>query len=150
MSVILRTICDKDLDNLYMLNQVIFSDLIKYDKNYFSTFCLKGHGKILLEYNKPIGYIIYGYTCSNCVQKMTIISLGVLKEYRNKGYGDVLIKESIKTLKEHNEIILHVMVNNMNAIKLYKTNGFVIIKRLSNYYYQLNTDAFIMQKINNR
>jgi len=68
-------------------------------------------GKVRLEINDGVGGI-YG--------------LGVLPEFRGKGYGRELLLLSVDKLKEMGcvKIILQVEVNNRNALNLYKSCGF--------------------------
>jgi len=68
-------------------------------------------GKVQLEINDEAGGI-YG--------------LGVLPEYRSKGYGRQILSLAIEKLKETNckDIMLQVAVKNKNALNLYKSCGF--------------------------
>lgn len=68
-------------------------------------------GKVRIEVNDVVGGI-YG--------------LGVLLEYRGRGYGRELLLLSIDKLKEmgSRRIILQVEINNKNALSLYKSCGF--------------------------
>ena len=68
-------------------------------------------GKVCLEINEGVGGI-YG--------------LGVLPDYRSKGYGRDILILSIEKLKENNsnEIMLQVDAENKNALNLYKSCGF--------------------------
>lgn len=56
-----------------------------------------------------------------------IFGLGVLPEYRSKGYGRKIILKSVEMLKKMNaeEIMLQVEAGNSNALNLYKSCGFV-------------------------
>ena len=68
-------------------------------------------GKVNLEVNNFVG-AIYG--------------LGVLPDYRGKGYGRDILMWAIEKLKEMNskEVMLQVSVINKNALSLYKSCGF--------------------------
>lgn len=68
-------------------------------------------GKVHIEINNGIGGI-YG--------------LGVLPEYRSKGYGRQILMMAIEKLKEKDsiEIMLQVEVKNKNALNLYRSCGF--------------------------
>lgn len=68
-------------------------------------------GKVRLEINDGVGGI-YG--------------LGVIPEFRGRGYGKEILLLSVDKLKEKGcgKIILQVEVNNENALNLYKTCGF--------------------------
>ncbi len=80
-------------------------------------------GKIHLAVNDGIGGI-YG--------------LGVLPEYRRKGYGREILIKAIDYLKEMqvNEIMLQVAVKNKHALDLYKSCGFVETSKMD--YYKLS------------
>jgi ribosomal protein S18 acetylase RimI-like enzyme len=68
-------------------------------------------GKVHVEINNGVGGI-YG--------------LGVLPEYRSKGYGRRILLMAIEKLKEKDskEIMLQVEIKNKNALNLYKSCGF--------------------------
>jgi len=79
-------------------------------------------GKIHLEMNSEVGGI-YG--------------LGVLPEYRGKGYGRAILIGGIKIMKEYNrkKIMLQVAAENATALKLYKSCGFIETSTMD--YYEL-------------
>lgn len=66
-----------------------------------------------------------------------IYGLGVLPEYRGKGYGRTLLLKAIDKLKEANagDIMLQVAVDNANALRLYQSCGFVETSTMD--YYEL-------------
>ena len=72
--------------------------------------------------NKTIGkvHLEIGDTVSG------IYGLGVLPEYRGKGYGRETLTRAIEKLKENNakDIMLQVVVKNINALNLYISCGF--------------------------
>ncbi|MCF6410774.1 GNAT family N-acetyltransferase [Pseudalkalibacillus salsuginis] len=80
-------------------------------------------GKVHLAVNDGIGGI-YG--------------LGVLPEYRRKGYGREILIKAIDYLNERqvNKIMLQVAVKNKNALDLYKSCGFVETSKMD--YYKLS------------
>ena len=74
-------------------------------------------------------------------KNILIFLIKVKKEYRRKGIGSRIIKESIENaksfFKNKNEEIyfsLHVNLNNTIALNMYKKLGFVIDKYLENFY----------------
>ena len=77
---------------------------------------------------KIIGFVHF-YHVKNEVE---IISIGILKEYQQKGYGSIIIKE-IKKLKPK-KIFLEVSVENTHAINFYLKNGFKKIGIRKGYY----------------
>lgn len=75
---------------------------------------------------------------SNLVNRLHIMSIGVLPKYRKKGFGTVLIKEIKKYIKKNYsypvKMSLFVLTNNLPAIKLYERNGFKKKYRDEEYY----------------
>ncbi|MFK7692331.1 GNAT family N-acetyltransferase [Paenibacillus sp. HJGM_3] len=67
----------------------------------------------------------------------SIYGLGVLPEYRGKGYGRATLLKAIDKLKEANagDIMLQVAVENANALRLYQSSGFVETSTMD--YYEL-------------
>ena len=66
-----------------------------------------------------------------------IYGLGVLPEYRGKGYGRDMLIWSIKRLKEMDaeKVMLQVSVSNENALHLYLSSGFEIKSKMD--YFEL-------------
>jgi len=66
-----------------------------------------------------------------------IYGLGVLPEYRGKGYGKAILLKAIDKLKEANagDIMLQVAVDNANALRLYQSCGFLETSTMD--YYEL-------------
>lgn len=96
--------------------------LIKNEKNY--------NGEIIIDtkLNKIIGRFLIGTGNDD----KFISFLKVFNEYKGYGFGSVLIKDAIYKYKG---IDLIVYKDNLVAIKLYKDNGFVVIKDLKDSYY---------------
>lgn len=79
-------------------------------------------GKVNLQLISQIGGI-YGF--------------GVLPEHRGKGYGRAILLKSIEKLKEANasQVMLQVEAEKANALKLYKSCGFVEVSTMD--YFEL-------------
>ncbi|MFD1177633.1 GNAT family N-acetyltransferase [Paenibacillus puldeungensis] len=92
---------------------------------YFAEYGETVIGKIHLELHSGLGGI-YG--------------LGVLPEYRGKGFGRAILTMGVHKLKEAgaNEVMLQVAVNNANALHLYQSCGFVETSTMD--YYELRAD----------
>lgn len=75
-----------------------------------------------------------------------IISIAVLPNFRNKGFGQRLILTLLVDAKKKNlkSCSLHVRVSNAPAISIYKHLGFQPIRALENYY--SNENGFLMRK----
>ncbi len=95
------------------------------------------------------GNVIVGFAgIIDTYDQMEITNIVVKKEERNKGIGDILLKELIKLSKKRNALYLEVNENNITAIKLYEKNGFKKCG-LRKKYYKQTEDAILMNlKIN--
>lgn len=86
-----------------------------YYINNFGVFICKNDGQAM-----GYGQVIY----SN--GEYTIVNLGILKSYRQRGYGELLLKYLIELC--HNNSIKYVYIKverkNVNALSLYKKIGF--------------------------
>merc|ERR1712233_84011 len=70
-------------------------------------------------------------------KRLYIMTLGVLKAYRNYGVGRRMLQHVIDLVEKRlnfNEIFLHVQISNSIAIKFYEKFGFKIVRKLHNYY----------------
>ena len=70
-----------------------------------------------------------------------IYGLGILPEYRGKGYGRALLLKAVEILKEQKaaQIMLQVAAENETALRLYKSGGFKETSTM--HYYGLDADA---------
>lgn len=82
----------------------------------------------LIKNNEIIGYIYY----SVIYERVEINQIEIKLEKRNHGYGNLLIKELLKSEKK--DITLEVNENNYPAIKLYEKNNFIKKAVRKNYY----------------
>jgi ribosomal protein S18 acetylase RimI-like enzyme len=75
----------------------------------------------------------------------TIVNVGILKEYRGKGYGKALMHYLLKVLKEnaYSGVYLKVSESNLPALTLYKSLGFNVLKQVHDFEYKKSgTTAF--------
>jgi len=79
------------------------------------------------------------------VKKGHVVSVAVIDEHRRKGYGSVLVDESVKgvIIIQCSELYLEVRCSNNDAVRLYEKLGFSIIQRLKAYYRD-GEDAYVM------
>jgi Acetyltransferases len=77
-----------------------------------------------------VGYCIYymkpAVSIKGFKKKSVIYSISIDKSFRRKGYGEKLLKESIKEMKLNgvSSVILYVNTKNLPARKLYEKVGF--------------------------
>lgn len=142
MEATLRPINKKDIELI-----------VKYENKYFHNFTT--YEKIIDDINNPlnqyyvlVGDQVYGYVFIMIDEdKVQINSLVVIEEFRNKGYGKVIMETLLTKLKEIQvkEITLEVRPSNIFAIKLYNGFGFRQVAIRKNYYNN-GEDAFLMYK----
>lgn len=102
--------------------------------------------KLLLDDTKLIGFITY----TVIYERAEILDIVIDDNFRNKGYGNILLNSCIDDIKKSNciNITLEVSENNLPAIELYKKNGFKILSVRKNYYHNNDeyVDAYLMKK----
>lgn len=67
-----------------------------------------------------------------------ILTLGVIKSYRNLGIASSLIHKVVEyasSISPCRAVYLHVISYNINAIQFYEKNTFQCLQRLQNFYY---------------
>jgi len=138
----LRRCKKEDLDQVLQIERICFKH--PYDYLTFLYFLMREpDGFYVAEENgRIIGYVISSVRGS----KGTIISIAVIPEFRRKGIGSKLMRESLNFLsKRVNHVELQVKTNNIEAISFYKKLGFEEIGLVPNYYPD-GQDALVMSK----
>lgn len=99
-------------------------------------------GKYLIykENNKVIGYLYY----SDIYDRAEINQFEVEISHRNCGKGKILLKKLLEVVDKN--ITLEVRKDNLSAIHLYKSHGFVEKAIRKNYYQGI--DGILMERIN--
>lgn len=147
MSMYVGEINKHDVDIILNLNEIIFHDQIKYSRDYITKICEQGKGFIIRLNNVPIGHVFCDYHNNEIVKEVvpTIMSIGVLEEFRKLGFGRTLLRSALE-LYPGEDIYLNVRGKNRNAQDLYTSEGFVVIGNIKKYY-RLATgdeDAYVM------
>ncbi|MCL5253607.1 MAG: GNAT family N-acetyltransferase [Candidatus Thermoplasmatota archaeon] len=80
-------------------------------------------------------------------KSVEVASLAVMPEVRGRGFGKVLLRKAEDMARRHaiKLLTLHVDVNNLSAIGLYKKEGYLICERITEYYGK-GKDAFYLTK----
>ncbi|MDL5503968.1 MAG: GNAT family N-acetyltransferase, partial [Candidatus Methanoperedens sp.] len=83
------------------------------------------------------------------ISSARIYSFNVHLENRRRGIAKLLMDTAFDILKEkgYNSITLEVGVNNHIAQNLYQSKGFIIDKRLSNYYTNGDDALHLIRKL---
>ena len=122
-------------------NKKIVGVLFYYDFKKFKSKSLYSTIKISSKVNKlkkieKFSKMVQQKTI-NC--SMYISRIAIDKNFSGKGYGSYLIKklEDYSKKSNYNNLILHVNIENLNAINFYKKNGFKFYKNKQKYKYQI-------------
>lgn len=106
--------------------------LIRYSKNLRKIFY------VIKSQNQVVGYSIYYIrlipSFKGFKKKSVICSISIDRNFRRKGFGEKLLKESIQEMRLNKvaSVLLYVRINNISAIKLYEKLGFRISKEMKN------------------
>jgi ribosomal-protein-alanine acetyltransferase len=100
--------------------------------------------KILVENKNCIGY----YIASAAADEAEILKIAIGKDFRNKGFGKLLLKdiENFAVSRKLSKIFLEVSQKNTTALRLYKHFQFEILDGRKDYY-RKDENALIMRKL---
>ncbi len=102
--------------------------------------------QILSVGEEPAGFCFYRLMSDEA----EILTLAVLPDHRRRSYGENILIEGCRQLKEHKirSLFLEVSVSNEAARRLYEKSGFQEAGRRRNYYREgdLKVDALILKK----
>lgn len=92
--------------------------------------------------DQPVGYVLFQYV----LDEGELWRLAVLPDYRQKGYGEALLKAGMAQLYQQGirKIFLEVAATNAAAVGLYEKNGFV--RRSVRKKYYGDVDAYIYER----
>lgn len=108
------------------------NDSLENDSNYFNIAYAKGN---------PAGYM----SMQLAAGEGDILRVAVVPEYRRLGIGRALLEECFSS-NRLDTVYLDVRENNIPAIKLYESFGFIKTGVRKNYYSNPTEDAVIMKK----
>ena len=147
----LRKIIKGNAEEIHHIDSICFPAGIAYSFTEFMYLLkhinqtrTKGIKGFIIEVNsKTSGFII----ARQNKERSEIITIDILPEFREKGYGEKLLNFMeqflIKNMVKY--IFLEVAVNNEPAINLYTKLGYKILKKIDAYY-PGNISAFVMRK----
>ena len=132
----------EDLDQVIEIEKDSFDH--PWDRKYFDNELNDseiGELYVDVENGEVIAYGELWYMFENC----DLTKIVVKRDHRHRGYGRKMLKHLIHVAKERGCEFMHleVDVNNEEAIKLYKLNGFGTV-RTRKKYYENGSDAYDM------
>jgi len=151
---------EKNIGQLKILNASILP--VRYNAKFYSDLLQNS-----IEYSKLVYHadILVGAVCCRIenqtgangkpnVQKLYIMTFGVLSPYRKLGIGSALLNFVFKVCKDRpaiEAIYLHVQTSNEEAILFYKKFGFEIVETIENYYKRIDPPhCHVLQKMLNK
>jgi predicted GNAT family N-acyltransferase len=88
----------------------------------FNPTDLKAYHYILKAHNEVIGTVRLIYKNENTVQ---IGRVAILKEFRNKGYGGIIVNKLLELIKKEKQASLVVLYSEDDKVNFYKRLGFI-------------------------
>ena len=137
-SFTIREYSPDDFEQLWLLDQLCFTEGIAYSKRELQYFLgRKDSFKIVARRDSDL-QAIAGFLIAelNKVGTAHIITIDVHPDTRRSGLGTQLMKIAEQSLQSQKckAIILEVAVDNIPAITFYKRHGFTVLKALPRYY----------------
>ena len=138
MKLVFGEITKNNYNQLKQLNN--FSLPVRYSDDFYYRIVNKlRFGRFAYLNDVIVGAITWKYDhCEQTKEKnIYIMTINVLENYKRKGIGRQLLKELINlhnNMKEIHYINLHVQESNEIAKKFYLNNGFEEVKKIDNYY----------------
>ncbi|NPB08676.1 MAG: ribosomal protein S18-alanine N-acetyltransferase [Aquificae bacterium] len=122
----------EDLEEVYRINRENFTTDAWSREAFEKEFKNKFSEKFVLEVEgKVVGYVVFWVI----KDEATVMTFAVSRQFWGKGYGRLLLEESMKKLKGRVEkVVLDVRKSNLRAIRLYRNLGFRVVRERRGYY----------------
>lgn len=144
----IRLATKEDLDALLNLENICFKEET-FQKRQLKYLLLKARSMVLVvEIDRNIiGSMII--LLRKSILNARIYSFNVHPEHRRKGIGSSLMDTALDKLekKGYKNITLEVGINNPIARNLYQSKGFIVDKKLSNYYTNGDDALHLIKKL---
>ncbi len=143
MSVILRRMEYKDLQQVYDLEKQIFADA--WPPESFINEIENRHRSypfLMTQENKIVGYGVVLHLPG----ELHINNIAVVPEYRRQGYGKKMMQHILNKFSDTSEMYLEVRRSNTAAIRLYEKFNFERVY-LRKAYYGDGEDALVMRRV---
>jgi ribosomal-protein-alanine N-acetyltransferase len=143
--IVIRKATVEDLPILLGLERACFSKA-RYTKDQIDWF-LKGENEetfLFFDEKDPVGSVMLSARGS----KGKVVSIGVHPDWRKKGVARELMKVAEDWFADSgaSEVDLEVGVQNREALNLYSTLGYEVVKLIQGYYGG-KEDAYLMRKM---
>jgi len=143
-----KNVNSRDLKQIMILEKEVFRENA-FSKQVMEELVLRNTFFLKLVNNKKknelIGFII---VVKDRIDSVNVINFLINPRFQNKGYGALLLKNTIQRiiqLKEIKKVVLNVQVSNSQAIKLYEQFNFRKNPEKIKNYYQSGESAYLME-----
>jgi [ribosomal protein S18]-alanine N-acetyltransferase len=130
----LRNIRPKDLEALYLLDQVCFERDIAYTRGQLRHFLSRENASgVVAEVDGDLAGFAVGHRSG---PRGHVVTIDVASAYRRRGVGRALLRDLVRRLEESGarRVRLEVDLRNAGAIRFYESMGFQETRRLRDYY----------------
>ena len=151
----LRKYRPQDFERLLVIDQSCFIEGIAYDADEMRTFLSMPSATTLVAERSGTGPgIIQGFIIADRFSTRRgprftgrIITIDVMPDQQHSGLGTLLLTRAEEELKRSgcDHVVLEVAVDNENALRFYKKQGYSLLKVLPNYYME-SIDGLMMGK----
>ena len=126
----IREMKKEDIEEVYRINKENFTTDAWSRYAFEREFENRNSRKfVLVKDGRIVGYIIYWVI----KDEATIMTFAIDKEFWGRGYGEYLLRDTIKKLGVK-KVSLDVRKSNLRAIRLYKRLGFKVVREREGYY----------------
>lgn len=142
----LRDYQPSDFEALHRLDQLCFDPNIAYSQAELDLFVRRPTAMTVVatEQEDIVGFLIVDHERPKSGH---VITIDVLQAYRRSGVGSELMREAERRTREsgRSAMLLEVAVANHPARRFYERHGYVVLRRLKDYY-KRGGDALLLGK----
>ena len=153
----LTQLTNNELQQIADLEEALFAEDSWQAQTLNALFSQAYHHFFIIEQVLDDKVQVIGYCLIQAVfDTAEILRIGIAKSWQGQGLAQQLLLKVVQDLKQYTgddsveKILLEVRVDNLAAIKLYQSFGFVQIHTRKNYYANVDgtkSDALILQKL---
>ncbi|MEI9977488.1 MAG: GNAT family N-acetyltransferase [Edaphobacter sp.] len=138
-----------DLETIFLLDEVCFSEEFRFDRNTMSLFAGDRDAVTLIaeDGGEVIGFVIAHVKRVAAELRAYIVTLDVAPQWRRRGLArDMMLEVETRALGQGaRRILLHVFTGNEPAIRFYERLGYRRL-RIVRGYYGAGLDAIVFAK----
>jgi len=147
----LRTYRERDLDAIYRLDQLCFSNEFRFGRESMRTFAEAKDAVTLIAEamgGEIVGFVIVQIERRGDIVLGYVVTLDVAEKCRKRGLAQMLLLEAEKRAAVAGALWmeLHVFTGNEGAIRFYERSGYARVGVRRRFYGGAGLDAFVYRK----